>query len=290
MVSVPSLFLIFYRSYSCRDISRFAALSSGSSDGDESAEHAREAELADTIDDTSAPSVAGGVSCGSGERVGGTGGSSSGTEGGSFVDKDVVSGKTTIKVKDGRAYPRKGENFGAFARHVKPSQAPNEKVEGLQVCAMGDPWTVAYPKRVDYEASAAVTRAELDAYRREWIDCGEIKHIPQAVQEALWKKVYESAIKSGAVCGKWLMFVEKLMVDQTWQKIAKAVGEGRLGCSAMVTPCSELGPDGRALICVYVSDFTDRADVRRVLVGLKKLGLFVQNGFKADALTSAGLD
>lgn len=68
------------------------------------------------------------------------------------------------------------------------------------------------------------------------------------------------------------------------------MGEGKLGCSAKVSPCEELGRDGRALICVYVSDFSDRADVRRVLVGLQELGLFVQNGFKCDALTMAWLD
>lgn len=43
------------------------------------------------------------------------------------------------------------------------------------------------------------------------------------------------------------------------------------------------------LICVYVKDFTDCADVRRVLKYLKKIKVTVRCGFKADALTGAGL-
>lgn len=275
-------------------MNRFTVLRSGSSDDLGSAAHGREEEPVDVISDTSAPSVAGGAGGGSEGSVSGAGDSCSGIRGGSLPDDmriaEIVSGKTTIEVEDGQAYPRQGESFGAFARRVQPSKVPKERVEGLQVRAMGDPLAEGDPERVNYEASAAVTRAELEAYRREWIDCKEKRQVPGDVKVALWKRVYESAIKHGAVCGKWMMFVKKRVVDQTWQKITIAMEEGKLGCSAMVTPCRELGPDGRALICVFVSDFTDRADVRRVLVGLKKLGLLVQNGFKADALTSADLD
>jgi hypothetical protein len=90
-----------------------------------------------------------------------------------------------------------------------------------------------------------------------------------------------------------MLFVPPYHVDTVWEMIAGALEAGKLGCSAKVAPCagprsdSSYGND--VLVCIYVSDFTDCTDVRRVLLGIKELGLVVKNAFKADALSTAGL-
>lgn len=164
------------------------------------------------------------------------------------------------------------------------------EVEWLQVYAAGDTWVEDYRERVDYEASATTIRAEVEAYRREWIECKESKRVTPDAKEGLRKRVYPSATKHGDVCVTWILLVKPGWVDKAWEKVSHAVGQETLGCSAKVSPCKELGRDGRALNCVYVSNFSDRADVRRVLVELPELRLFVQNGHKCDTLTVAWLE
>lgn len=101
------------------------------------------------------------------------------------------------------------------------------------------------------------------------------------------RQLYESSIRLGDVCGKWMLFVHPHRADETWIKVAKAVEEGKLGDSAIISPC--LGSRKRVVVCVYAADFSDRADCERVLRGLYELGCVVTCGFKADALTDANL-
>ena len=65
-------------------------------------------------------------------------------------------------------------------------------------------------------------------------------------------------------------------VDYVWSQIAKGTAEAELGVAAKVAAAGEEEEtDGgrRRLICVYTKDFGDREDVKRVLVGLKRMGL-----------------
>jgi Domain of unknown function (DUF1917) len=88
--------------------------------------------------------------------------------------------------------------------------------------------------------------------------------------------------------GKWLVFVYLADVDRWWGTISRAVRAGRLGPSAKVATAvpSPLSTNPRVrLICVYTSDWHDKDDVRRVLRGLRELGISWGLSYKTDEAT-----
>lgn len=58
-------------------------------------------------------------------------------------------------------------------------------------------------------------------------------------------------------CGKWLVFVPALQIDEVWANIKLATEEGRLGSSAKVATArpnpNATNPDTK-VICVYTYD------------------------------------
>ncbi|KAK7738620.1 hypothetical protein SLS62_011354, partial [Diatrype stigma] len=79
-------------------------------------------------------------------------------------------------------------------------------------------------------------------------------------------------------CGKWMLFRKARDINQTWEAIAKATANGKLGIAAKVAPRPEGDEDdgdedSERLICVYTKDFRDLEDVRRVARALRELGL-----------------
>ena len=62
-----------------------------------------------------------------------------------------------------------------------------------------------------------------------------------------------------------------------------------LGCSAKIAPTADLPPTERAVCCVYVDDFADRAEVQRVLHALQRLEVDVTSGFKPDVYTELNI-
>jgi hypothetical protein len=62
---------------------------------------------------------------------------------------------------------------------------------------------------------------------------------------------------------------------------------GKLGVSMKASTASRLTGvrEGTGLICIYTKDWTDIEDVRRVLGGLRALGISDCLYYKADALT-----
>ena len=91
--------------------------------------------------------------------------------------------------------------------------------------------------------------------------------------------------------GKWLVFVDKKDVDEVWDKIKKAVEEGKLGSDAKVATAKPnphaTNPDKR-VICVYTYDYADEKDVKRVREELRKLGITSRIPYKADEDTLSG--
>lgn len=86
-----------------------------------------------------------------------------------------------------------------------------------------------------------------------------------------------------------MLFPPTSQVNSVWQKVCEGVDSNLLGTSAKVSTTSD-GDRGERLICVYTKDFTDMADVRRVLLGLVQLGLVsadMPRGimYKCDAYT-----
>lgn len=189
---------------------------------------------------------------------------------------DVVSLAT---IADVRLYPRDGESLRAFARRVRPCATPSSSATSLQVDV----------RVTDSggEAEGAI-RAVMARYEAVWLSergvPGGGAAVPEAAKAAVVGEVYREAVRAGDVCGKWMLFVPPSRVDEAWEKVAGGVEDGLLGCSALVTTCKDQD-SGRALICVYVDNFMDRKEVRRVLLGVRALGLRVTSGFKPDALT-----
>lgn len=85
----------------------------------------------------------------------------------------------------------------------------------------------------------------------------------------------EAAREKGCTSGKWMLFPTVEDVDYVWGTVAKGTAEGSLGTAAKVAAMENEAEGGgqRRLVCVYTKDFGDAEDVKRVLVGLKGMGL-----------------
>lgn len=117
---------------------------------------------------------------------------------------------------------------------------------------------------------------------------------PSEITEVYWiyaerrkGKYPESTLRSG----KWLVFVDKKDVDEVWDKIKKAVEEGKLGSDAKVATAKPnplaTNPNNR-VICVYTYDYTDEQDVRRVREELRHLSINGRIPYKTDEDTLSG--
>lgn len=95
-----------------------------------------------------------------------------------------------------------------------------------------------------------------------------------------------------------MLFPSPADVDQCWGLVAEATANRELGSAAKVAP--DDGSGGDRLICVYTKDFSDLADVKRVVERLKAMGLLRKKGlglsdedrgiyYKADAFTQLGI-
>ena len=88
--------------------------------------------------------------------------------------------------------------------------------------------------------------------------------------------------------GKWLVFVDRNEVDAIWAAIKQATEAGQLGGSAKVAtakPNPYATDPNTKVICVYTYDWTDEADVRRILNELRALGITQKIPYKTDTDT-----
>ncbi|KAG5920718.1 hypothetical protein E4U42_006093 [Claviceps africana] len=75
-----------------------------------------------------------------------------------------------------------------------------------------------------------------------------------------------------AYAGRWMIFCPPATVNDLWELVARATANNELGIAAKVAPRPE--PNGSTrdrLICIYTSDFMDKADVARVLQRMREL-------------------
>lgn len=69
-----------------------------------------------------------------------------------------------------------------------------------------------------------------------------------------------------------MLFCPPSVVDELWEVVARATANNELGVAAKVAPRSELDDSKRDRpICIYTSDFSDKADVGRVLQRMREL-------------------
>jgi len=84
-------------------------------------------------------------------------------------------------------------------------------------------------------------------------------------------------------------------VSRTWRLVCEAVVDGRLGHTAKIaTEASARDGSSRRLICIYTKDFSDRDDVKSVLMEMVNVGLCPGEGngiyYKCDAFTYLGIE
>ncbi|KAH6615935.1 hypothetical protein B0J18DRAFT_292638 [Chaetomium sp. MPI-SDFR-AT-0129] len=117
--------------------------------------------------------------------------------------------------------------------------------------------------------------------------------IMEELRERLRKRVMDVAKHSGVTSGKWMLFPHEKEVNEVWRTVCEGVEAGRLGTGAKVATAG-IGQNPTRLICVYTGDFTDIADVGRVLLGLVNLGFVPADisreiTYKCDAYTYLGI-
>lgn len=118
--------------------------------------------------------------------------------------------------------------------------------------------------------------------------------LPTEVTDQWWIHAYdaERPQPAGPASGKWLVFVPVRYVDRYWQIVKQAVQDGTLGPAAKVATGrpnpDEIDPTRRPIV-VYTADWRDEDDVRRVLRGLRSLGIGWRLTFKTDEATMTGV-
>lgn len=115
--------------------------------------------------------------------------------------------------------------------------------------------------------------------------------VPKAAKEACVQSLIAHAKAQRYTCGKWMLFFPPgEATDDAWTTIARETAAGRLGSSAKIAPTRNLDDGEKSVCCVYVGDFGDKAEVRRVLLALQALGMNVTSGFKPDVFTELELN
>ena len=94
--------------------------------------------------------------------------------------------------------------------------------------------------------------------------------------------------------GKWLVFVDREHVEEVWAKVAEATRAGSLGDESKVSTEYLRGeiprrPEDSYVIVAYSEEWTDVEDVRRVLRGIRDLGITQRLTYKRDAETHRGI-
>ena len=90
--------------------------------------------------------------------------------------------------------------------------------------------------------------------------------------------------------GKWLLFIPREQIDQTWAVIKKYTEDGRLSGEAKVSTAKKNPNAIREnvhVICIYTYDWEDKEDVMRIGVELRKLDFTKPISYKTDGDTLA---
>jgi len=100
------------------------------------------------------------------------------------------------------------------------------------------------------------------------------------------ESIYAIAAVQGCTCGKWLVGVNAVNVDEIWGKIALETVLGNLGVAAKVSTPNP--PGDQHIICIYCKDFGDPTDLLRVATRLDNLGVRSKS-FKLDVIMYASI-
>jgi Domain of unknown function (DUF1917) len=176
------------------------------------------------------------------------------------------------------------ETLDEFLEAVRPSEVSSFECEWIQVenvtkdspgCDTDEKCGVLF-NREPYTETLNKMESIIDQRGR----------VTAAEKRACVDSLIEIAKERGEKVGKWMLFIRPDQLDEKWEKIARATALGHLGCSSKISP----GQTGYKLCCIYVKDWADRIEVKRVLDALKYLGFIVKAGFKPDFFTALGIE
>lgn len=97
--------------------------------------------------------------------------------------------------------------------------------------------------------------------------------------------------KRGNNFGKWLLFVNKNNIDETWQKVRQETIDENLGVGSKVSTKKGWVYHGMPqdyVICIYTPE--EKAEVDRVRSRLRDLGFTGQMGYKTNQATANDSD
>ncbi|KAK6387707.1 hypothetical protein LTS17_000976 [Exophiala oligosperma] len=208
------------------------------------------------------------------------------------------------------------ESLTDFLDRLPPSQTPSSRGHWIYIANPYPPLRKTPSGKVFTEAADVATFRQLGTRlledfltTKEQVEsqnpgkaAGTITRLLRPERERLDSGVRDLARDSNITTGKWMLFPSSEDVDRVWSLVAQGTLEGTLGIGAKVatSPDPESAgvkdKEGSRLICVYTHDFADKEDVKRVLLGLKKLGLLNGGGggdaaearaiyYKSDAYT-----
>jgi hypothetical protein len=119
---------------------------------------------------------------------------------------------------------------------------------------------------------------------------------PSEVTEAFWiyriRSFRDRDWGSHMYSGKWMIFLKKTELDAAWDKIYKALYEEKLGPACKVSTArpnsTQEDMDGGVIVC-YTDDWSDKKDLERVRLAIRKLGFKETLFYKKDITTMQGI-
>ena len=184
-----------------------------------------------------------------------------------------------------RLFPSAGEDIEAFVNRAKPSETQASDFCWIQVNS--DNSELKDNKRM----TDVVVIEGFVAHGKQILEESEKlvlgKECPKSKAAVVaQEKLLELAESFRVTCGKWMLFVYRQNVDEVWSKVALMTASNQLGSSSKVATASPT--DRQHLICIYVDNFADLREVKRVWDVLTNMGLVVKS-FKPDCYTYLGI-
>ncbi|KAK2015366.1 DUF1917-domain-containing protein [Colletotrichum eremochloae] len=163
-------------------------------------------------------------------------------------------------------YIRRKDKFEAQNQRSRGNEDEAPEEEGSRLDTLIEGGVERLNILLNFKQGVSTTKMSMAAKMRE-ID----KEKKEAIQDILGL-AHACKIKAG----KWMLFCQPKDVDEVWRVVARATANNELGIAAKVAPWdSHNDPTGRKdrIVCIYTADFSDKADVTRVLQKIQELRL-----------------
>ncbi|KAG6907783.1 hypothetical protein DXG01_007390 [Tephrocybe rancida] len=163
----------------------------------------------------------------------------------------------------------------AVERGPRPSPGRPQDMEGLK-----RDWAALKERAAVEPVPAAATEPNVEEKGTQQVQGNGV--VTVEVLDAL-------AQAHSILSGKWMIYAQPHQIDDLWSRIVTAVianAPPGVGARAKVSPAR---PGEPHVVCVYVDDYSDGAEVGRVRDALRRAGVRWKIGFKPDIYTHLGI-